>query len=72
MRIVALVAQHELVKFAGLESKIVRYKDVLPRLAEINDDLDWILARQVASGMAWNERSGDEGKRRRHGRYESD
>jgi len=32
---------------------------VLPRLAEINDDLDWILARQVASGMGWNERSAD-------------
>src|SRR5688572_25855149 len=51
VRIVARVAHDQLVELAGLELELARLEHVLPRLAEIDRDLDRLLAGEIAGGL---------------------
>jgi hypothetical protein len=63
VRVIARVAQDQLVKLAGLETQFIGHEDVLARLAEVDRNFDRLLARQVTGGMGYRrceqQRGGD-------------
>ena len=51
MRVIARIAQHELVELAGFEPKLVGREGMLSRFAQLDCDFDRLLARQIAGSM---------------------
>ena len=51
VRVVARIAQHELVELAGFEPKLVGREGMLSGFAQFDRDFDRLLARQIACSM---------------------